>query len=485
MTTINIRPLGAKGAYNAYGGCLEFLLSKDKQVFLYGGTGSGKTTAACMKLLMLSVKYPGVKTLMTRSSYVALVKTGVESFERVCREQGFNIGKKDGSSNTIYKLGESKPTEYRFPYAKRVDPDTGHVYEGQSRILVSSLSNAKDELGAEYDYIYLNQPELSSEDDWQFLASRANGRRGVAPWPQLFGDPNPEHEQHWIKLGGYELIDGEKVGDGDRWRLIKSTYKDNPVIWDHKLECLTKSGEEQIGTLTQTLNAVMKKRWIDAEWCSYEGLVFGEVWNRKKHVISAEQLAEYNIDENWERYWTIDFGFDHPFVWANWVKHPSKELYIRTKLIYMSDKTFQEHAETIKAATLGEPKPKFAIADRDPQAISVLTQALGVNILSAKKGPGSRVTGANIIYEMLSNDSLLFYEDALIEADERLLIRKRPIGFENEAPNIRWKNAQTADDSKKNHKEEIIDQDDHEMDSMNYLFTYIKAGQQIQPFIWL
>jgi len=482
MTTINIRPLGTKGAYNAYGGVLEFLYCKDPQCFIYGGTGTGKTVGCCYKLIILATKYPGIKALITRDSYVALVKSGIETFENCCRLAGFEIGKTTKNPNTIYRLGESKPTEYRFPYAKRID-ENGRVYEGTSRILVASLSNAKDELGAEYDYVYLNQPELSSEDDWQFLGTRCNGRRGKAPYPQLFGDPNPEHEQHWIKKGGYELIDGEKVGEGDRWRMIKSTYKDNPVIWDQKLNCFTKEGEDQVGILLQSLNPVMKRRLIDAEWCSYEGSVFGEVWNRSKHVIDANQLAEYEIDETWDRYWTMDFGFDHPFVWALWCKHPHKELYIRTKLIYMSDRTFQEHAETIKLATVGEPRPKFAIADREPQAIAVLTRELGINIISAKKGPGSRVTGANIIYDMLQNDQLLFYADALVEADPRLLQKKKPIGFENEVGNIRWKNPIIAD-GKNTAKEEIIDADDHEMDSLNYLVTYIKANQRAVPFIW-
>lgn len=475
MAIINAKPEGAKGAFTPYGGCKEFMLSRDSQVILYGGTGSGKTTTMCWKLTLLLLKYPGAKALLTRNSYVALVKSGVETLERVFREAGFSIGKQN-KSNTIYKLGESKPTEYQFPFARRVD-ENGHVYEGQSRILISSLSNAKDELGAEYDYVYLNQPELSSEDDWQFLATRCNGRRGHVPYPQLMGDPNPEHEQHWIKLGGYELVDGKKVGSGDRWRLIKSTYHDNPVIWDHKLNCFTKQGEEMITRLEQSLNPVMAKRLIEGEWCSYEGLVYGEVWNREKHVIDSLQLAEYNINESWERYLTFDFGYDDPFVFALWCKHPEQDLYIRTKLIYMTNRTILEHVEQIKDALIGEPRPKLAIADRNPESISILSNALGINIISAKKGPGSRKTKVNVISDLLKKNQIKFYSDALIESDARLMVKKKPIGFEQEVLNLRWK-----PDSM---NEDLVDGDDHEHDATGYLFTHLQAERKVVPFIWL
>lgn len=461
MTVINVRPLGTQGVYNAYGGCLEFLKNKDSQVILYGGAGSGKTTSACWKLLMFCTKYPGVKALMTRNSYVALVKSGVETFERVCREAGYQIGKKDGASNVIYKLGESKPTEYKFPYAKRVEVD-GTVYEGQSRILISSLSNAKDELGAEYDYVYLNQPELSEEDDWQFLATRCNGRRGVAPYPQLFGDPNPEHEQHWIKKGG----------DAGRWTLIKSTYRDNPVIWDQKLQCFTKAGEEQIGRLIKSLNPVMAKRLIDGEWCSFEGLVYGEAWDRTVHLQPRDK---YNITNDWERYWAIDYGFTDPFVCLFFAKNPEKEEYVLYRYIYHTNRTIPQHIESIRNLTIDEPRPKLIIADRNPESQAVLINGLGLNVTQATKGAGSIKAGINIVTDMLKNKKIVVLQDSLVELDASLASSKSPIGLEQEIENYRW-NPDRPD--------EPIGGDDHALDAARYLFSHIKATQKVVPFIW-
>jgi phage terminase large subunit len=471
MSNINVKEIGAKGAYTPYGGCLEFMTCKEHQVFIYGSTGSGKTTAGCHKMMLLCTKYPGVKFLFTRKSYRALVKSGVETFERVLREHGWRISNKPGP-NTVQKMGEAEPREYRFPHAKRVD-ENGRVYEGVSRVVLSSIDRVYDEMGSEYDYIYVNQPEEAEEDDWQFLATRANGRRGIAPYPQLFGDPNPKHEKHWIKLGGYEIINGNQVGDGTRWRLIKSKYTDNPMIWDQKLNCPTKSGEEQLTRLKQSLNSVMTARLIEGEWCSFEGIVFGEVWDKTRHVRPA---SEFDITDRWERYWGIDFGFTDPFVCLMFAKHPDKNLYVCYRTIYRTNRTINEHVETIKNATLGEPKPRLIVADRNPESISILTQALGYNVISAKKGAGSLKTGINVLTDMLKNDELVFLQDSLFEEDPVLRDDKRPVGFEEEVDNYRWDTDKLG--------EVPIGGDEHAIDAARYLFTHIKANQRVVPFIW-
>lgn len=470
MANITVKPPGTKGAYTPYGGCLEFMTCKDHKVFLYGSAGSGKTTACCQKMMLLAMKYPGVKFLFTRKSYRSLIKSGVETFERVLREHGWQITNKP-SSTKIQKLGETEPREFRFPYARRID-ENGKVYEGVSRVVLASLDRVYDEMGAEYDYVYVNQPEQITEDDWQFLVTRANGRRGVAPYPQLFGDPNPDHERHWIKLGGYETVDGEETGEGTRWKLIKSTYRDNPIIWNHKLDCFTPEGEKQIGRLKESLNSVMAERLIEGNWCSFEGLIF-DTWDRKRHL---RKRSEFDITPEWERYWGIDFGFSDPFVCLMFAKNPYVEQYVCYRYIYMTGKTTSDHAQTIKRAMMGDPTPKLIVADRDPENIAVLTHELGMNIISTKKYSGSLVAGINILTELIKNDKLIFLQDACFEEDSHLRGAKLPIGFEEEVDNYRW------DLDKK--EETPINGQDHAIDAARYLFAHIKATQRVIPFIW-
>jgi PBSX family phage terminase large subunit len=481
MPKINSVPKGTKNAISIYGGCEEFLYAKDPQIFLYGGTGSGKTTAACLKMAMLCTKYPGVKFLFTRKSYRALVKSGVETFEKVVQLLGLSIGKRP---DQIRRHGDAEPREFSFPFLRNtVD---GKTYQGRSRILLSSLDRVYDEMGSEYDYIYVNQPEEITEDDWQFLITRATGRRGVAPYVQMFGDPNPSHERHWIRMGGYEVVNDQKVGYGDRWRLIKSVYTDNPVMYDQEKKELTDSGKKQMAILEQSLNPTMARRLIQGEWCSAEGLVYGDVWRPEVHnsTVARFNLAYTGnkdispITNDWKRFWAIDFGFDHPFVCAFFAKHPTRELYVRYKLIYMSNRTVNEHAEVIRREMQGEPLPVLVVADKNPGEIMVLSQALGLHIVAAAKGPGSIQTRTDVVTNMLKNNELLFLDDALVEEDPRMIAKKKPIGFENEVDNLRW-------DTTKTTKEVRIDGDDHEENAIGYLFSHIKANERVVPFIWV
>lgn len=496
MATINVKPAGSKGTYSAYGGCLEFLQATNHQVFIYGGTGTGKTVSACHKLLMLLLLYPGAKALFTRTSYRDLLTSGVETFENVCKMHNWEFGKK---AHQIQKMGEREPDEYLFPYAKAVH--NGRTYEGRSRILLASLSKARGQLGAEYDYIYVNQPELSTEEDWQFLVTRANGRRGGVPQPMLWGDPNPEHERHWIKLGGYtideegiltsangevyqpdeyKVVAGKFLNNkneeikGVRWRMIKSTFKDNPTIWDHRLNCYTIDGERMMGYLETSLNKVMAARLIEGDWCSFEGRIFEDAWNREKHVRPRD---EFEITDQWERYWAMDFGYDAPACVMFFAKNPdpSKEQYVCYKYLYETNNTIYELAQKIRSLTANEPRPKLFITDRNPESVAILTQELGMNVIPAKKGAGSIKTGINVLVDMLKNDEIIILEDSCMSNDVELKFKKHPVGFEEEVENYRWN---------PNRPDEPIGEQDHAIDTCRYLMTYIKASQRIVPFIW-
>lgn len=444
------------------------------------------TYISCVLMMMRCMMFPGCKYLFTRSSYTALVKSGVETFEKVLAQAGWTIGRKPGQ---IRKIGESKPTEYIFPYARRVGKDLDgnpRVYEGKSRIILGSLDNARNELGAEYDFVYVNQPEQSEQEDWEFVGSRADGRHDKAPFPQIHGDPNPEGPSHWIKQGGYELEAGEQRTEGTKWRIIKSTYHDNPIIWDVNAPgvcewsgmpgAFTKEGEKQVQRRLESMSPVMQRRLIFSEWAAFDGLVFDQVWDRHRHVIRTKELYDkYPNWQEWDSYWAIDFGMDEPFVWMEFKKHPEQDLYINTKYICMSQRTIVDHAKQIRDLTVGQKPPVLVVADRNPESILFLQQHLGYNVVSAKKGAGSRKTKINVLTDMLKNDQILFYEDALVEEDPRLKEKRLPIGFGAEAEQLQWKEG----------KDEPKDGNDHCIDAAGYLFTHIKAGKMVVPFIWL
>jgi hypothetical protein len=67
---------------------------------------------------------------------------------------------------------------------------------------------------------------------------------------------------------------------------------------------------------------------------------------------------------DWPRYWVIDFGYVHPFVWQAWAVGPDGELF-RCREIYMTHRLVQDHAKVIRQITATEPLPEKVICDHD------------------------------------------------------------------------------------------------------------------------
>ncbi len=87
-----------------YGGNLEALKSREKEVCLVGPAGSGKSLTLCMKMHYFASKYPGIKILLTRKCLPSLRNTTVKTYETVLDYTG--------CSNMVRVLGESRPTEF-------------------------------------------------------------------------------------------------------------------------------------------------------------------------------------------------------------------------------------------------------------------------------------------------------------------------------------------------------------------------------------
>ena len=96
-----------------------------------------------------------------------------------------------------------------------------YIYPNGSKLTIGGLDDADKYLSAEYDYIYVNQAEEISLDEWEKLCGRATGRAANAPYPQVLADCNPGNPNHWI-LQKQTL------------NRIKTTHQDNPTLFDHE-----------------------------------------------------------------------------------------------------------------------------------------------------------------------------------------------------------------------------------------------------------
>jgi PBSX family phage terminase large subunit len=238
----------ANAIYTPYGGAAELMYCHDHEVIIQGPAETGKTLAACWKAHIIASKYPKAQGAIVRKTQKAVYGSVLQTFERVI----------EGAPVEIY--GGEKPEKY--------------IYANGSVIWVGGMDNPDKILSSERDFIYVNQSEELTQDDWEKLLTRATGRAAVVPHPQVFGDCNPSGSQHWIR---------KRPG----LKLIRSMHKDNPTLVDQATGQLTPQGERTMGILSG-LTGVRRKRLFEGIWATAEGAVY-DTFDAGIHVRERER----------------------------------------------------------------------------------------------------------------------------------------------------------------------------------------------------
>jgi phage terminase large subunit len=238
--------------YTPYGGSEELMYCHDPEVIIQGPAETGKTLAACWKVHTLALKYDGCQGAIVRKTQKSLYGSVLQTFERVIADAPVQI------------YGGEKPEKY--------------IYANGSVIWLGGMDNPDKILSSERDFIYVNQAEELTQDDWEKLHTRATGRNAVIPYPQLFGDCNPSGSQHWIR---------RRAG----LKLIRSVHKDNPTLFDPITGEITLQGKRSLGILSG-LTGVRRKRLFEGIWATAEGAVY-DTFDVSIHVCERER-AEFD-----------------------------------------------------------------------------------------------------------------------------------------------------------------------------------------------
>src|SRR3546814_15562426 len=94
---------------------------------------------------------------------------------------------------------------------------------------------------------------------------------------------------------------------------------------------------------------------------SAEGIIWPE-FDPAVHLVDR-----FDIPDDWTRYWTVDFGYIHPFVAQWWAVDPDGVLYLYRELVH-TKRLVEDHArqmleQVITDGTWTEPKPRAIITD--------------------------------------------------------------------------------------------------------------------------
>lgn len=412
------------------GGALELWKARDYEVMLTGPYNTGKTFGALYKLHALLCVHPGSRALMVRKTYKSAVNSIVVTYE----QKVLPVNPHEGKS-PIKPYGGERPEFYQYPNG--------------SRLIVGGMDNPDKFLSAEYDFIYTNQSEELSLDDWEKLTGRATGRAGNAPWTQVFGDCNPDIPYHWIQ-------------QRKPLKKIESRHEDNPTLYqDGKW---TELGKKTLSILDR-LTGVRYKRGRLGLWVAAEGQVY-ESFDPAIHVINR-----FEIPASWRRFRLIDFGYRNPFVCQWWALSDDDRLY-RYREIYMSGRTVGTHAKQINELSQGE-KYAATICDHDAEDRATLAEN-GIETEAATK---TVKRGIEKVEERLGLDetgkpAIYFLRDSLVEVDESLRADRKPICTEDEFISYVWPKGKDGQPE----KEEPVKENDHGMDAMRYMVMKLDGG---------
>ena len=248
-------PPGTPGAYEPRGAALALWKCKAPELVVAGPAGTGKTYACCQKLHALLWKYQGAQAVLLRREYKTLIPTVYQTLRKVF-----------GPSTPIKAHGGEHPQWLDWPNG--------------SRLWLAGLDDPGKALSSDRDFVYVNQCEEVTLEDWGVLCSRATGRAGNSPYPQVMGDCNPSVPWHWIKARARE----------GRLVVLESRHEDNPTLYD-KGEW-TPLGLQTLATL-DALPGVLRDRLRHGRWVAAEGIVYE--LDARIHVLSGEDLLRLGI----------------------------------------------------------------------------------------------------------------------------------------------------------------------------------------------
>lgn len=395
-----------------------FVARRNGKIFVTGN--SGKTRLIGEKAYYLCRKYPKYK--------VALVRKELRHLKR-----------------TVWKslIDKVIPTEVlRASYYNKSDVEIKFL--NGSEIHGCGLDDPHKLASTEYGFIGLEEAiEITDELSFTWIESRA--RQPEAPFHQVMYACNAGAPAHYL----YRHFFLERPKD-EAGNPLTEVIQGN-VLWD----LLPASYKARLNAL----KGRYRDRFVHNKWIGYEGLIY-DVFNPAEHIVSR-----FPIPKDWQYVMAIDFGFNEAFVCQFWAVSPDDVWYL-DKEIYYSHRTVNKHVPQIKEL-LKDRNVTASYSDHDSEDQATLEEH-GIRTIKADK---SVSPGIQKVYDMMSNNQIFFFEDALVEKDPILEMNGKPTCTVEEVQGYIWMN---------NQKEQPKKENDHGIDAKRYgIYSYHSGVQRV------
>lgn len=424
--------------FDFHGGNAAAFNSKEPEVLLAGGAGSGKSLAWLAKTLTLCNNYPGARCLIVRKTRESLTESTLVTWERDV-------------------LGPHHPVLLKNPTLRRVRQS--YRFANGSTVVVGGMDKPDKVLSSEWDFIYCPEATDLNLVDWETLGGRL--RAGVASFQQLAADCNPTTPHFWLY----------KRQAGSLSRMYSSSLQDNPRYYDRERKQWTPAGEQYLARL-ERMTGARRDRFLKGEWVAAEGVVYEYV--AKPPEQGGHLLPNaWRAPREWPRVWSLDWGKTAPSCLLVGAVDPEGRAHV-TREVYKTRLRPDVLGKTARGwiDSGAEPRPVAIVCDHDEERKADFEKASGLTVdLADKRDRDKGIEALQARFDRADDGRpRVFFRDGMREhAPDRYLVDAgRPTCCLEELVGYVWDPDFLAD--------EPIAENDHAMDALRYLCRHVDAN---------
>ncbi len=262
----------------------QALLERHRYVGYGGARGGGKSWFVRWKAVLLCLRYPGIKILITRRTYRELYNNHIAPLNAML----------NGIAN--YNKGDKI---FYFPNGSTI---------------AFGYCDGEDDLGqyqgAEYDVWFADEAGQFQES---WLVQIDACVRGTNEFPKrTYFTLNPGGPSHGYFKRLFIDRRFEEGEHGEDYAFIQALCTDNAA--------LMKSQPDYLRSL-EKLPPKLRKAWLDGDWDVYEGQFFEDFFDRPEHYLDrrfTHVIEPFEIPPEWKIYRSFDWGYHRPFSCGWW-----------------------------------------------------------------------------------------------------------------------------------------------------------------------
>lgn len=459
---------------------LHFFECKAPIAGFTGGFGNGKTAVLGLGAITIASQYRNARVLVGRASRPKLEDSTKPELMKWLPPDWVAKWPTDRHNNILLKHTNST---IEFRHIRQEGKGKG---EEQSNLL-----------SATYDAIFVDQlddPEFTPKD----FADLIGRMRGTAVY--IGNDPEmPPVGPQWFRFGAnptrnwlYREVVGpyftyQRTGVITQKLMVDIETK-RPIVqvYNAKSEANQKhTGKDYVNRMKAVFRGSMAKRYVEADWGAYEGLVYPD-YDDTLHMVDGNELREYVEQQLAEDMLGVVEGYDYgqvsPSCYLLAFFNDTGDVFILDGY-YESMLNVQKQAKRIK-----EIRNKYQIVPRDHiyadpdvfrgrnasatkvgESIANLFKENGIEM---QRGANAIESGIDKVASYLVADDMHMHPIKRVYGAPRLFVSSELEFWHNEIADYYWNKNVTGDNVDK-----PMDRNDHAMDATKYLFT--KRGRVV------